>query len=34
MAFFGLIFGFGFYTATRDMVRMGFQAQMMGQRSP
>ena len=31
MAFFGLIFGFGFYTATRDMVRFSFQAQMMGQ---
>ncbi|MFY9724384.1 MAG: ABC transporter permease subunit [Bryobacteraceae bacterium] len=31
MAFFGLIFGFGLYTATRDVVRMGFQAQMMGQ---
>ena len=31
MAFFGLIFGFGFYTATRDMVRYSFQAQMMGQ---
>ena len=24
MAFFGLIFGFGLYTATRDVVRMGF----------
>ena len=31
MAFFGLIFGFGFYTATRDMIRFSFQAQMMGQ---
>jgi len=31
MAFFGLIFGFGFYTATRDMMRYSFQAQMMGQ---
>jgi ABC-2 type transport system permease protein len=31
MAFFALIFGFGFYTATRDMVRFSFQAQMMGQ---
>ncbi|HEY9141237.1 MAG TPA: ABC transporter permease subunit [Bryobacteraceae bacterium] len=31
MAFFGLIFGFGLYTATRDVVRIGFQAQMMGQ---
>jgi ABC-2 type transport system permease protein len=34
MAFFGLIFGFGLYTATRDVVRMGFQAQMMGQAQP
>jgi ABC-2 type transport system permease protein len=34
MAFFGLIFGFGFYTATRDFVRMGLQAQMMGQQQP
>ena len=34
MAFFGLIFGFGLYTATRDVVRMGFQAQMMGQSQP
>jgi ABC-type transport system involved in multi-copper enzyme maturation permease subunit len=24
MAFFGLIFGFALYTATRDVVRMGF----------
>src|SRR5499427_6641508 len=31
MAFFALIFGFGFYTATRDMIRYSFQAQMMGQ---
>jgi ABC-2 type transport system permease protein len=31
MAFFGLIFGFGFYTATRDMMRYSYQAQMMGQ---
>jgi ABC-2 type transport system permease protein len=31
MAFFGLIFGFGFYTATRDLLRYSFQAQMMGQ---
>jgi len=31
MAFFGLIFGFGFFTATRDFVRFSFQAQMMGQ---
>ena len=34
MAFFGLIFGFGFYTATRDFVRFSFQAQMMGQAQP
>ncbi len=34
MAFFGLIFGFGFYTATRDMVRFSMQAQMMGQQQP
>ena len=34
MAVFGLIFGFGFYTATRDFVKMGLQAQMMGQQQP
>jgi len=34
MAFFGLIFGFGFYTATRDVVRFSLQAQMMGQQQP
>ena len=34
MAFFGLIFGFGFYTATRDFYRFSFQAQMMGQAQP
>ena len=34
MAFFGLIFGFGFYTATRDFVRYSFQAQMMGGGAP
>jgi ABC-2 type transport system permease protein len=34
MAFFALIFGFGFFTATRDMVRFSFQAQMMGQQQP
>lgn len=34
MAFFGLIFGFGFYTAARDFVRFSFQAQMMGQQQP
>ena len=30
LALFGLIFGFGFYTATRDFVRFSFQSQMMG----
>ena len=30
LALFGLIFGFGFYTATRDFVRFRFQSQMMG----
>jgi ABC-2 type transport system permease protein len=34
MAFFGLIFGFGFYTATRDMMRFSMQSQMMGQQQP
>ena len=34
MALFALIFGFGFYTATRDFVRFSFQAQMMGQQQP
>ncbi len=34
MAFFGLIFGFAMFTATRDVVRIGFQAQMMGQAQP
>jgi ABC-2 type transport system permease protein len=34
MALFGLIFGFGFYTATRDMVQLSFRAQMMGQQQP
>ncbi len=34
MAFFGLIFGFGFFTATRDFVRFTFQAQMMGRSMP
>ena len=34
MALFALIFGFGFYTATRDMVQLGFQAQMTGQQQP
>jgi ABC-2 type transport system permease protein len=31
MAFFGLIFGFGFFTATRDFMRFSFQAQMQQQ---
>jgi ABC-2 type transport system permease protein len=34
MALFALIFGFGFYTATRDMVQMGFRAAAMGQQQP
>jgi len=34
MAFFGLIFGFGFFTATRDFVRFGFMAQMQGRDMP
>jgi len=34
MAFFGLMIGFVFYTATRDMVRMSFMAQMQGQMMP
>jgi ABC-2 type transport system permease protein len=34
MALFALIFGFGFYTATRDFVRFSFQSQMMGQGQP
>ena len=34
MAFFGLIFGFGFFTATRDFVRFSFQASMMRQGMP
>ena len=31
MAFFGLVFGATFYSASREMVRMAFQSQMMGQ---
>jgi ABC-2 type transport system permease protein len=31
MAFFGLLFGFAFYTATRDFVRFSFQAAQQGQ---
>jgi ABC-2 type transport system permease protein len=34
MALFALIFGFGFYTASRDMVQQGLRAQMMGQAQP
>jgi ABC-2 type transport system permease protein len=34
MALFALIFGFGFYTATRDMVQLGFRAAAMGQQQP
>jgi gliding motility-associated transport system permease protein len=34
MAFFALIFGFGFYTATRDVMRFSLQAQMEGQQQP
>ena len=34
MAFFGLLFGFAFFTATRDFVRFSFQSQMMGQQQP
>ncbi len=34
MAFFALIFGFGFYTATRDFVRFSIQSQMMGRGMP
>ncbi|HUI81706.1 MAG TPA: ABC transporter permease subunit [Bryobacteraceae bacterium] len=34
MAFFGLIFGFGLYTATRDVLRFSFQMQMQGQSAP
>ena len=34
MAAFALIFGFTFYVATRDMIKMSLQAQMMGQQQP
>ena len=34
MAAFGLIFGFTFYVATRDMIRLSLQSQMMGQQQP
>lgn len=34
MTAFGLIFGFTFYVSSRDFIRMGLQAQMMGQQQP
>lgn len=34
MAFFGLIFGFGMFTATRDFVRFSFQMQLQGGAPP
>src|SRR5450755_638159 len=34
MAFFALIFGFAFFTATRDFVRFGFMSQMQGRNMP
>lgn len=34
MAFFGLVFGFGFYTATRDLVRFALMSQMQGGPQP
>jgi ABC-2 type transport system permease protein len=34
MAFFGLVFGATFYSASKEMVRMAFQSQMMGQAQP
>src|SRR5580698_8567302 len=34
MAFFALIFGFGFFTATRDFVRFGFMSEMQGRSTP
>jgi len=34
MAAFGLIFGFTFFVASRDMIRIGLQSQMMGQAQP
>src|SRR5579871_924464 len=34
MVLFALVFGFGFYTATRDFVRFGFMAQMQGRNTP
>jgi ABC-2 type transport system permease protein len=34
MAFFALIFGYAFFTATRDFVRFGFMSQMQGRGGP
>jgi ABC-2 type transport system permease protein len=34
LADFAFVFGFAFYTATRDFITMGFRAQMMGQPQP
>jgi len=34
IAFFALIFGFGFFTATRDFVRFGFMSEMQGMNRP
>jgi ABC-2 type transport system permease protein len=34
LALFALIFGFGFFTATRDFVRFGFMAQLQGRSMP
>ena len=34
LADFALVFGFAFYTATRDFITLGFRAQMMGQAQP
>jgi ABC-2 type transport system permease protein len=34
MAFFALIFGYAFFTATRDFVRFGFMSQMQGRMQP
>src|SRR5580765_2683027 len=34
LAAFGFVFGAVFHSATREMVRIGFQSQMMGQQQP
>lgn len=34
LAFFAIVFGFAFYTATRDFIRQGMQMQMMGRGMP